>query len=373
MKKLIGLFIICCLFYGFEGKQNREDIELVICMDLSASTNGLLQSLEKSIWEIAYDFNRYYPEPKVKIGLVLYGRNSFKKKFDYAQLQHNLTSKYDLFITELHELPPTVSNGEVYVGSALNIAVNRINWSEGSGTIKMISLIGNGDLTNGNISTDKIVEIATKKNIIVNTLYFKRYDNFKERKRWEKLAKKGNGVYSEFGLNEPAIVFHKKYDSEWIQEIGLMLNDTYIPYGKTGLEQLNEMKYLDSLAHTIGIETEESRVMFKASRLYQRSNSSWDLIDKVSISEVDWGKVKREFLPVYLQKMNNVKLKEYIHIKKVERKELIAELAVQAVKRDLHLYRKRAKLSVFRFEKEFSVAFILNLNKSLAPYFRASY
>ncbi len=375
MIKRIGfLLVIITLLVSFSSKPERKTIELVLVVDLSASTNGLLQSLEKKYWDIIYDFNRYYPDPNLKIGLIGMGRNQFKEKNNYVAVLCDLTYDYDKIPLVLSELPDVVSEGDAQPGAAVNKALGKkLSWSEDPSVFKSICLIGNGSINAGNVNPKEVIPHLEKRGIRLNTFYFKNPGTVAESKGWSKYADKCNGVFDEFVLEEPSVDFHKKYDPNWIDEIGQDLSKTYIYYGEGGKEKYEDMMFLDSLSRTMGEDAWESRAIFKSSRFYQRKNASWDLVDLFTTGEINFSKIDRELLPEFLRSLSDQKLKEYVQIKKIERKELIAELAVQASKRDLHLYRKRMKLSVFRFDKEFSTALVLGLNKSFSGTFKVTY
>ena len=344
-----------------------------MCVDFSASTNGLLKTLKKRYWDIIYDFNRYYPDPDVKIGFIAYGRKAYEEKNKYMKLLSDLTYDYDKIAFELHDLIETVEEGQARHGDAISKAIYDVSWSDDPSVVKMICVVGNGAINRDGLNPFGMIDKLKKENIRLNTYYYKNNDSEAIIKNWRLLAEKGKGAYDEFVLSEPDIHFYKKYDPVWIDDIGKSLSKTYIYYGEKGKENYDNMLYLDSLSRTLGEDCWESRAIFKSSRFYQRRNQDWDLVDLFTTNQIDFSEIDREYLPGFLKSLSDGKLKEYVQLKKIERKELIAELAVQASKRDLFLYRKRTKLGLFSFDKEFSTALILSFNKALAPYFKVSY
>lgn len=372
MRKM-ALLVLCCCLFSFESTKKTKDIEIVLCVDLSASMNGLVQDLRSSIWEIVYDFSRYYPSPNVKIGIVAYGRLTYLKENSYVKKFHNLTDYHDDLVWSLMKEVNNVSDGNSQVTKALEECLTNINWTMGKGVDRNIFVIGNGSFL-GERGLDKMVDYAVKRNIRISTLHYQnRGAGPAEIDSWKKLAKDGKGIYQPFGFKESDIVFHKKYNPELIKDICDLINETYIYYGKKGQEQFELMKELDEFAKKCGDEVIEERAVFKASSYFQHQNASWDLVDRFTTDEVKLDKIDREYLPEILRSMNTVQLRDYIRLKKSERKELIAQMAIQNAKRDLYLYRKRYKMGVFRTDKDFTTALLLGLNQVFSKDYRITY
>ncbi len=87
------------------------------------------------------------------------------------------------------------------------------------------------------------------------------------------------GSFNIIGLKEPAVVLEKSYDGTMLREANHMINTTYMYYGRDGLGRYEMQADLDEDAGLQGENQVEARTFFKATKLYQGLNYSWDLID----------------------------------------------------------------------------------------------
>ena len=204
-------------------------------------------------------------------------------------------------------------------------------------------------------------------------MFYNSYNNQKDKNSWKSLAEIGHGVYKEFDFNQTAIQFEKKYDKEWISDLGDMINDTYLTYGEFGKDRLELSLKLDSISETLGEECLESRMIYKASRFYQNRNASWDLIDLFSTDQINFDDMDKEVLSPVMKSMKKKDFFEYLQIKKLERKELLAEMATHAARRDLYLYKKHAKLKLFNKQSYFYQALISSLELGFGNNFKITF
>lgn len=365
------LFSTFCLL-GNQQKKQSQEIDLVFCIDLSSSTNGLLPVLKKHFWEIIYDFNRYYPVVNLKIGLIMYGRPSFDKKNNYVKVYSDLSSDYDMVFDSFSKLRTNVTQGEAWLDQAIEVTINQISWNEDA--IKHAYFIGNGP-SQGKHNTSKtlVKKSIAKNNLHFNFMFYNSYNNQKDKDDWEELAEMGKGNYKLFKLEPSSIQFQKKYDVEWITDLGDMINDSYLPYGLNGNERLKTSLDIDSICATIDEDCYESRMIYKASRFYQNKNASWDLIDLFTTQSINLEVIQESEVSPTLKSMKEADLIKYLQLKKLDRKQLLAEMARHSAKRDLFLYKKHAKLKLFNQQTYFYEALISSLESGLSSHFKITY
>lgn len=372
MKYLIIALISLTLFTSSTKKKANQTIDLVLCLDLSSSTNGLLPIFKKHFWEIIYDFNRYYPQVNLKLGLIVYGRPSFDKKSNYVRVLSDLTDDYDLVFSKIMKFRTNVTQGEAWLDAAIYSSVTNISWGEKS--IKHAYYIGNGPAFGiSNDGKSIIKKTRAKQDVHFNFLFYNSYNNQKDKDSWKDLADFGKGIYKEFDFKPTSIQFQKKYDSDWITNLGLMISDSYLPYGPSGKYRMKLSQSIDSLSQIIDEDCFESRMIFKASRFYQNHNYSWDLIDLFTTQTVPVEEIQEGEVSNTIKSMKKNDLLKYLQLKKLDRKQLLGEMAKHSAKRDLFLYKKHAKLKVFNKQNYFYEALISSLEANLSEQFKITY
>lgn len=281
------------------GESETKEIDVVFCIDLSSSTNGLLGDLKENYWSLINHSNNLKPAPKLKISIVGYGRPSFGTKTYYVKVLAPLTSNYDSLYEVIDLLRTNIEKGEQFVGQALMTAVRETEWSKNKSTSKMIFLIGNGSVNTGPSNLENACSLAKSRGIVIHTVYCMSSMFEKEIKGWEKIAYMGNGTNSQ-------IVLNKKYPSEVtltakdLWKLNKSFNSTFIYYGDSGLIRFKLMSKVDSLAvYGTGIAL-QSRLLYKA--LTPESQiSEWDLIvcsrkDNFNLYNIDRNSLPPEFL-----------------------------------------------------------------------------
>ena len=60
-----------------EKPAEGRPIDLVICLDVSGSMNGLVDSAKIKLWEVVNEMARLRPMPNLRVGLYSYGHTSY--------------------------------------------------------------------------------------------------------------------------------------------------------------------------------------------------------------------------------------------------------------------------------------------------------
>lgn len=300
MKRII--FIICIFFSSSllgqkpDLKSNTKNIELVICADLSASTNGLIQDIKQSFWMLINHNKTLIPKPVLRIGIIFYGRPSFGIKNNYVRVLSDLTTNYDSLFLKMDELNPTIEKGDQYVGAALSTALNQLSWSKDKTTLKMIYLIGNGKVDGGTKKIDDVCKVALSKGIVIESVYCYSSILEKEIKGWENIANQTNGKTATTYINK---VYPSNINVSMIElwKSNKILNQSFIYYGEHGLSKYKLMNKTDSLAHDDGNAMFTARLMYKL-MLTNNDLQSWDLVSYFSTTDFNLLEVNRSTLPV---------------------------------------------------------------------------
>lgn len=299
------------------------DIDLLICIDLSSSTNGVLEKFRENFWKIMGDFTYYKPTPKVRIGFIAFGRPSYGKENKYISIVSNLTYNYDEVAKKVFDIKSVAANGDCYIADLIYSATRLINWSKNESTLKLMYIIGNGSPFLGSADLATVCENARKKGIIINPVHYKMSPNNDEDKKWMNFAESCGNSLSTVAVMQPVVLLKKEYDNRLFFSANAILNSTYVYYGQNGKTAQENLAALDQKATEFGADEIESRILFKASDIYQQKNEAWDLVDLTSQEGIDFLKVDKQFLPEDIREYDSAKLEALLIGKKKEREDAI--------------------------------------------------
>jgi hypothetical protein len=326
-KLLIFLLIIN---FSYVNAQRPPVMEVALVMDLSGSTNGLLNDIRNNYYFIINEVQSMKPVPQLKIAVIAYGRPSFGSKTNYVRVISDFTQEYDKIQYELILLKTSIEKGDHYVGDAVYAALRNLSWSPGNTAIKVIYLVGNGMInTSKFIKNDNLAEEAKNANIIINTLYTY-YGSKKIPKEilgWRSFAENTLGIYAEASINrkQPNPQLAQNYSG--LNQINNNLNASLMPFKKDGNDMMKMTNAIDRYHRNVGGYSFEDRIFFKTTPYYQNSINSWDLISTSYIRHVDVASVNKAFLPADYQKIDEQNLKNAIYAKRIERARVQKEAA----------------------------------------------
>jgi hypothetical protein len=235
----------------------------------------------------------------------------------------------------LFKIPSRIEKGDQYVGAALNTCLKKISWSKNPDAVKMIFLVGNGDVTTGAQDIDLVMDKIIAQNIIVNTVYCTVPGEKKAIKGWERIALKGNGKISTISIRNHYFDRLNGFDLTRFRALNRKFNSTYLPYGPEGRLRLKRVTDEDNHVYITNTEGYRYRSLYKISDDFQKKNSSWDLVDLYYKNPVDFMKVDRKTMSDSCRKMTNEQLKSYIIYKKYERRKLSAMIAEMVINKGL--------------------------------------
>lgn len=301
--KIIKIFIFFFFLLFYTGNtsspsRGREAIDVVLCLDLSGSTNGLLDDVREKLWDIINQVNSYRPAPELRIGVVAFSRPSFGAKSGYVKVLQNLTSDFDQLSFELYKLKPTIEKGDQLVGEALRVSVKQMNWSDDNDALKVIYLVGNGMVNSGGDNYRDACELASDKKIIVNTLYCRTRNNAdKELPGWREIARLAGGEQYDMKIHKRTPLVLTSTNVPEFKELAGKLNATYLYYGNNGSERYKMMTNIDKNALLANEMTFESRLFYKISDRYQFHQQNWDLIDYIKMTNSNLEALEMALLP----------------------------------------------------------------------------
>ena len=93
-------------------------IDVVICLDVSGSMEGLIGSAKTRLWDVVNDLARVKPTPNLRVALYSYGSNEYEKETGWVRREVDLTTDLDAIAQRLNRLktparpaPPKIQDG----------------------------------------------------------------------------------------------------------------------------------------------------------------------------------------------------------------------------------------------------------------------
>src|SRR3954471_15526373 len=104
-----------------------KPVDLVICLDVSNSMDGLIDSAKRKLWDIVNDLGKAKPTPKLRVALYSYGNDGYDPKVGWVRKELDLTTDPDKVSEKLFGLK--TNGGTEYVGRVCRDALQQLQWS----------------------------------------------------------------------------------------------------------------------------------------------------------------------------------------------------------------------------------------------------
>ena len=338
-----------------------KPIDLVICLDVSGSMDGLIASAKIQLWNVVNELARIKPTPNLRVGVYAYGATRFDPKKGWVNKEVDLTEDLDEVYKVLNGLK--TGGGEEYVARVTKTAIEEQKWSTDKDALKIIFVCGNEPVNQDKqVNLEDVASQAKKSGIVINTIYCKwGHDN--EIAAWEQFAKDCGGRHVNIDQNKATqqVVVKTEFDDQIIK-LSEELNKTYVAYGKDGTKKAENQAAQDKNAGAAtppgagGAQTAAvERGVSKAGALYR--NGTWDLVDKMKEKDFDITKIKEEDLCDELKKIKPEERLAYLKKKAEERTEIQKKINDLAAKRQKKVDEERAKVTKTDAEKALDEAF----------------
>lgn len=314
-----------------------KKIQVVFVLDVTGSMSGLIATAKEKIWSIANNFATAKPTPEIYMGIVAYR----DRGDDFISKVIPMSADLDMVYEELMKFQAAGGgDSPESVNKGLFDAVNKMEWDKSKETYKTIFLVGDAPPHmdyEQDVSYEITCKNAVKKDITINTI---RLGNLIAAKpHWMKIAELTKGEYFEVDASGGGIAITTPFDSE-IAKLSAELDETRIYYGSMEVQKKQEDRVKRS--KSITIESSESSVARRAT--YNMSGSgksayfgSNELLNDLDEGKIEFKKIKKDELPVNMQKMNEDEQKEYIEKMSKKRKELENQIAELSKKRNEYI------------------------------------
>jgi hypothetical protein len=298
-------------------------VDVAILLDVSGSMKQLIEATRVALWDLVNDLASAEPAPNLRVALLAYGGTD---DGGHVRLETGLTADLDLVAEHLFALESEGQNE--YVGGALKTALEGLDWNHAYDGLRLIFLAGNEPADQDpEVGYLDMAEFARREEVVVHAIYCGSSDH-EHAETWKQLAEVGGGRFSSIDLRTVKLGAETPFDRE-LAELGLKLNQTYVPYGEAGLERQKKLAKRDERALRVNRAAAAVRAEAKTSRIYA---AGWDLVDAVESGTVDLVQLREDELPEELRGLSLDELESHVEAMRLEREALrqrIAELGEQ--------------------------------------------
>jgi hypothetical protein len=326
---------------------SSKPVDLVICLDCSGSMNGLLDSARLKLWDVVNELAKIKPTPVLRVAVYSYGGNGpdYPAAGGFIRKEIDLTTDLDAVYEKLSNLKITGSTE--YATTVSKKAIEEQKWSDEKGSLKLVFVCGNE-----NADQDKTVtyadlgKAAKEKGVVVNSIYCGP-TNDGVAPGWQALAEQSGGKFANIDQNKASqLVIATPYDKE-LGELSTKLNTTYVAYGATGKEKLENQKKQDENAAKAapgagGLANTAARAEAKGGSQYR--NDAWDLLDRMKNDpKFDLKSLKEDELCDEMKKLKPEEREAFLKKKAEERADIQKKIADLSAKRSKHIDEEKKK------------------------------
>lgn len=335
-----------------DAPEAGKPIDVVICLDVSSSMNGLINSAKMKLWDIVNDLAKVKPTPQLRVGLYSYGHSSYDAKAGWVRKEADLTNDLDLIYQKLNAL--TINGGEEYVARVCRDAIEQQKWAEDQNALKVIFVCGNEPASQDKeVTLKNVAEKAVAKGVVINAIFCGSPEH-PDARDWKEFAPWAKGQFAAIDQTKGTVVIQTPMDKE-LAELSGKLNTTYVAYGKAGKDMAaNQLRQDANAAGIAGGAAAAPRAMAKAGALYR--NDAWDLVDRMNNDKnFDVKKLKDEELPEEMRKMTPAQREQHVKKKAAEREALRKKIGELAAKRQQYI-NEQTKKNPSQADKAFDAA-----------------
>ena len=284
---------------------SQRTVQLAICLDVSGSMSGLIDSARQQLWAVVNELATAQPMPNLTVALLTFGNDGYNPEDGYVQVQTPFTTDLDLVSQQLFAL--TTNGGTELVGRVLNQA-HQLEWNPSEDALKLVIVAGNESADQDQeMPFREVCKKLISRGVMVNSIYCgPEGDGLAP--AWREVAQLADGQYAWIDHNQQVPVIATPFDDQ-LASLSTELNRTYIPMGAMGEAGWMNQQEQDSNAASVNTATAAQRAVTKSTANY---SCSWDLIDACRLGQVKIEEVKPEELPKELQELSAEELAAHI-------------------------------------------------------------
>jgi hypothetical protein len=323
----------------------KPTVEVAFVLDTTGSMGGLIEGAKRKIWSIATAIVDSNPDADIRMGLVAYRDIGD----DYVTRKVELTRDIqDLYASLLELKARGGGDWPESVNEALDVAVNKLQWTTGSDARRIVFLVGDAPPHMDYAQDTKYpltLAAAKQKDIIVNAVLA---GNAADTERvWRDIAQNGNGRFIPIPQDGGQVVVIETPFDEDIIILQREINGTVIPYGPRAMQKRTEDKTMQLSRVAAAAPSQASEM---ASFINKRSKATseavtgdGDLVADVGSGRSSFSAIKEEDLPDNLRAMKPEQRVDEVNKQMNQRKALNEKLGALVAKRDRYVADSRAK------------------------------
>ncbi len=332
---------------GLSQALAKPTVEVAFVLDTTGSMGGLIESAKRKIWSIATAIVDSNPDADIRMGLVAYRDIGD----DYVTRKVELTTDIqDLYANLLELKARGGGDWPESVNEALDVAVNKLQWTTGGDTRRIVFLVGDAPPHMDYAQDTKYpvtLSVAKQKDIIVNAVLA---GNAADTERvWRDIAQNGNGRFIPIPQDGGQImVIETPYDQDIII-LQREINGTVIPYGPRAMQKRTEdqTQQLSKVAAAAPSQASEmaSYINKRARSTSEAVTGGGDLVADIGAGRNSFSAIKDEDLPDNLRAMKPEQRLDEVNRQMNQRKALNEKLGALVAQRDKYVAEQRAKAS----------------------------
>src|SRR5262245_38712925 len=105
-----------------------KTIDVAICLDISGSMDGLIESAKIKLWTIVNDLAKIEPAPTLRVALYSYGCDAYDRTKGWIVKDSDLTQDLDEIYKKLNAL--RTNGGTEYATTVARNALKELSWSK---------------------------------------------------------------------------------------------------------------------------------------------------------------------------------------------------------------------------------------------------
>jgi hypothetical protein len=330
-----------------------QAIDLVLCLDVSNSMDGLIDSAKIKLWDIVNDLAKIRPTPELRVGLYSYGNDGYDARIGWVRKEVDLTTDLDEIYQKLNAL--TTNGGTEFVARVTRDAIKQQKWSPSKDALRIVFVCGNEPASQDKeVALQTVADKAVAHDVVINCIYCGGA-NDPDAADWKEYAKMAKGKFLHID-QQGTVTVATPFDKE-LNKLSGKLNTTYLACGVRSVVEAQQANQTVQDANAVrnAPEAGAARAASKASGVYR--NDAWDLIDKAKNDPKFCLKdVPTEHLPDEMQKMTLEEKEAYIQKKAAERVEMQKKIQELSAQRQEYIKEAMKKIDPTKAEKAFDAA-----------------
>ncbi|MCI0685293.1 MAG: VWA domain-containing protein [Gemmataceae bacterium] len=274
------------------------NVDLALCLDVSGSMSGLINSAKSRLWDIVNEFAKAKPTPNLRVALYSYGHTTYDKNAGWVRKELDFTADLDQVNDKLFAL--TINGGTELVARVTTAALDQLSWSKDPKAFKVIFVCGNESARQDKqITLQDVAAKALERGVIVNTI-FCGAETTGVSLGWRDFALQAEGRYAAINQNKAVARVPTPYDKK-IADLGAKLGTTYLFAGRERKALEENQRRQDANAAKQGADVAAGRALSKATGVYRFAE---DLVERAQKKEkLELDKIAEAELPEALKKL----------------------------------------------------------------------